>query len=169
MKNEAQFKYAFKQSVKAAKGFSLSLACPSISGIPDLYCILPSYVPILLEAKWLGEIDADKFSRKIKYSALQRNFLKEINKVGTNTAFGLIGFKDKGQYIAVLINHNYDHIDQNYVFEHSNVIYKPKFKSFDVSTLLTNAGVPKLNLPIHHVHGITDKPVCDLKGGLNID
>lgn len=143
MKNEAQFKTAFKKSVRAQGGFSLSLAAPMISGIPDLYVIMPGYCPLLLEAKWLGEAP-DPFNRKIKYTKLQQHFLKECCSVKDYTAMGLIGFKQKNKYWCTILHPTFTQInslcaDNYYVcIDKSNSL-------FDVHQLFSYYPIPRIN------------------------
>ncbi len=104
MKNEAAFKTAFRKSVRRHKGFSLPLAAPMFAGIPDMYIIMPGYMPLLVEAKWLGEISRDKFSRKVPFSPLQMLWIKECHEVNPYSALGLIGciYHDKVHAIFVV-------------------------------------------------------------------
>lgn len=145
MNNEADFKRIFKQSIKNSKGFAMSLAAPMISGIPDLYVILPDYVPIMLEAKWLGEINNPVFSRKIPFSPLQTHWMGEIHAVNAYTAFGLIGFKFQDEIYAVLTP---PHVKQlTYQFEdlYPYAIYDRKAKVFTLTPMLVRSTIPKIS------------------------
>lgn len=93
MKNEAEFKSLFKKSVKIYKGHTITLAAPMFSGIPDLWVCIPGYLPVLMEAKWLGEIKRTKFSRKIPFTPMQIEWIKNCDNVCSYSAMGLIGFK----------------------------------------------------------------------------
>lgn len=140
MKNEAEFKAAFKKSVIKQRGYSVSLAAPMISGIPDLYVIMPAFAPILLEAKWFGEV-SPTFERKIPYSKLQLSMLQNVWRIGPGTAYGLIGYKLDGKYRAVLVSPSYDFCAHYF----QSVVYAEK--AFDVLSLLKYNGVPLLTYP----------------------
>lgn len=73
------------------------------SGLPDLYCVMPGYVPLLLEAKFIKDF---KNQRKIPYTKLQSHLLIECNKPNkTPVAFGLIGVQTTaGNRYCMLIN-----------------------------------------------------------------
>lgn len=145
MKDEAQFKSAFRKSLRAAHGFSLALAAPMLAGIPDIYSIVPGYMPVLLEAKWLKDVNAHNFNRKINYSAMQKLWIKSACEVQEYAAMGLIGFKFKDKTYAVLV---YDGIDNiNYAFEttHPTVVYE---KGFDVVNLFKQSKVPQMPLTV---------------------
>ena len=149
MKNEAEFKSVFKKSVRAQGGFSISLSAPMLSGIPDLYVIIPGFMPVLLEAKWLGSLGR-KFKRKIQYSPLQRHFLDECNKIKVNSALGLIGFKWEDNIWASLkpriLQEENETISSDYINEYSATICTPYTgKTFNVVTLFAVAGVPRIN------------------------
>lgn len=146
MKNEADFKKVFKTSVKARKGFAISLAAPMLAGIPDLYCILPGYIPILLEAKWLGEINSVVFNRKIPYSPLQVHWMEECNKVNPFSAFGLIGFKRNGTVYAVLVPFHVKKIAYNFEEMFTYAVYSKKTKTFELDDVFfKKAHVPNVN------------------------
>ena len=110
---ESEFKRLFKKSVKYHGGFSASLSSNLHSGLPDLYVIVPSYPPVLIEAKFLKEV-GDKFSRKINYSEIQRVFLNSCNKVQPGAAFGLVGFKQGSNLYACLIHPCHNYIDSSF-------------------------------------------------------
>ena len=54
--NETEFKRIFKNSVKHIGGFAASMGSNLGGGTPDLYCILPIYGPILIEAKYMKDV-----------------------------------------------------------------------------------------------------------------
>lgn len=101
MKDEAAFKKRFKASVRAQGGFSISLAAPMMPGIPDLYCVMPGFAPVLLEAKWMKELPF-LFNRKPKFTELQKHFIASCNKVHPGIAWGLIGGKYDKRIFACL-------------------------------------------------------------------
>jgi len=138
MKNEAEFKTAFKKSVKAQGGFSISLAAPMVSGVPDLYVIMPRFTPVLLEAKWLGEVPIG-FDKKIKATKLQQMTLDECNKVHFNSALYLVGYKLEKKIWACLVIHNCGYVSENWIrVEYIN-------KSFDVKYLFLGIGVTRIH------------------------
>jgi len=113
---EADFKREFKKSVRHHGGFATSLPATTISsGIPDLYVCVPDFKPILLEAKLFREMHSPKFRRKIPYSALQKVFLQDLNKVQRDAGFGLVGFTLNKITYAVLVPIEYDHLDGNFM------------------------------------------------------
>lgn len=158
MKNESDFKSVFKRSIKAEKGFSLSLAAPTISGIPDLYSIIPGYIPVLLEAKWLKEVTT-KFSRKIPYSALQEVWLTECNRVNPFTAYGLIGFKWQSEIFACLTPFHIKYIDFTFASKFPHCIYNPKTKLFDIKSLFGHSSIPKLNFYNNYAPCLTNTEI----------
>ena len=151
MKNEADFKRIFKNSIKASKGFSLSLAAPMLAGLPDLFCALPGYVPILLEAKWLGEINSIVFDRKIPFSALQLHWMAECNRVNPYTAFGLTGLKRNGSIYAIITPSDVTRMDYKFEDKFAYAVYSKSKKVFEINDLFTKADVPKINTEIHTV------------------
>lgn len=145
--NEAKFKTAFKKSVKAHKGFSLSLAAPMIVGIPDLYVVLPEYLPVLLEAKYLGEIKREKFSRKVPFTLMQQHWIQSCDNVSPYSAMGLVGFKYNNLYYAVLVKFGHKqffNMSQDFLSECSYVRVVSLSETFDVSALFANVPIPKI-------------------------
>ena len=95
MKNEAEFKKVFCDSVAKHGGYTFKIAGTMVNGLPDLYCAMPGYIPILLELKWMKLPDG-AFSRKIPYRPMQQEIMKNCNKVYAKgncgpVAMGLIG------------------------------------------------------------------------------
>lgn len=96
MKNEADFKNVFCKSVEKQGGYTFKIAMSTVSGLPDLYCAMPGYAPVLLEAKWIKDC-GPTFKRKIPYRPLQRDILNSANKASINShkekliAYGLVG------------------------------------------------------------------------------
>jgi hypothetical protein len=115
MKNEAQFKQVFKKSVSKAGGVAISLAAPMVSGIPDLYCLLPNRQPVLLEAKFLRGIKRSQFFRKIPYSTVQHYYLKQCDQRLRNSAMGLIGLEWNGDIYAVLMEASEVYITHDFI------------------------------------------------------
>lgn len=157
MRNESDFKSAFKRSVRRYHGFSLSLAAPMIAGIPDLFVVMPGYMPVLLEAKWLGEIKRERFSRKLNFTPLQILWIKECHEVNPYTAMGLIGFIYKDQIHACLVTYG---TPMFYQFSHcflTDCAYAPllaQTKVFDVPEMFSDVPIPKINqLQQKIIHG----------------
>lgn len=142
MKNEAEFKSIFKKSVRAQKGFSISLAAPTLPGTPDLYVIIPGYVPVLLEAKYLGTVNNLKFKRKLQFTPMQRHYLKECCRVADHTALGLIGFKYKKMHVAVLVSPDEEHLSND--FDSYPWIHYVG-GTFNVLDLFSMSSIPKMN------------------------
>lgn len=68
-----------------------------------MYCVMPGYAPVLLEAKIIKSVKAN-FKRTIHYSRLQTNLLNECNVVNTYpVGFGLIFVS--GYHEAVKLMH----------------------------------------------------------------
>ena len=106
MKNETDFKKAFCTSAHMQGGYTFKIAASMMSGLPDLYCAMPGFVPVMLEAKWIKDVDG-KFVRKIPYRPYQREVLNQCNRpyrpFDTMVAFGLIGVHTKtGMYCRLL-------------------------------------------------------------------
>lgn len=146
MNDEAGFKSHFKKSARKQGGYCISLAAPMISGIPDLYCIMPGFVPVLIEAKWLGTLN-DKFKRKIQYTPMQRMVLDEVNTVYPNAALGLIGFKYKGKLHSVLkpriLKETDECIDNNMLT--GSLPFCVNTPNIDVALLFSKANVARIN------------------------
>lgn len=81
MQNETDFKNAFCDSVSKQGGYTFKIAMSTMRGLPDIYCAMPGYIPLLLEGKYIKDLPEGKFSRKIKYRPLQREILISCNKV----------------------------------------------------------------------------------------
>ena len=160
VKDEAAFKTVFKKSIKADKGFSISLAAPTISGIPDIYTIYPGYIPLLLEAKFFKEV-TPKFSRKINYSPLQLIWLNECNKVNPFTAYGLMGFKWQGEIWCCLTPFHVTQLDFMFASKFPHCLYNPKTKLFDVKYMFGHSSIPKLDFYNNYPANLTkpDLPV----------
>jgi hypothetical protein len=106
MKNETDFKKAFCDSVHKQGGFTFKIAASIMSGLPDIYCAMPGFVPVLLEAKWIKDVTG-KFIRKIPYRPYQQEILKNCSrpykKLDAMVAFGLIGVHNEhGMYCRLL-------------------------------------------------------------------
>jgi hypothetical protein len=147
--NEAKFKTAFKKSVKAHKGHSLSLAAPMLVGLPDLWVAIPEYIPVLLEAKWLGEITKDKFSRKVPFTPMQQHWIQQCCLVTRCSAMGLVGFKWRGLYYAVLVEYGgygFSQMTQDFILQCSYVSVSSLSQPFNVSTLFRNVPIPRIAL-----------------------
>lgn len=149
MKNEADFKKAFKLSVKTQKGFSLSLAAPTFAGIPDLYVIMPEYIPVLIEAKWLGEIKRDTFFRKIPFTEMQIHWIDKCHNITPYSALGLIGFIYKGIPHAALVVHGtplFYTFSSSFLTDCSHVKYSAESndRRFDVEKLFSGVPIPKI-------------------------
>ena len=144
MKNEADFKRIFKNSVRKYKGYCISLAAPMISGLPDLYCIMPGYIPVLLEAKYLGDV-GDVFKRKIQYRPLQRFWLDGCNKVYEYAAWGLVGFHHKGMYYCCLIHPVYDYINSDLDFKSLYYVCNISKKEFNIQELFDKSCIGKID------------------------
>lgn len=147
MKNEAEFKRKFKKSIKGHGGYSLSLSAPMIPGIPDLYVIMPGYLPVLLEAKWLGSIPRDKFKRKLRMSAVQTEVIRSCHGITPYSALGLIGFKWQVNHYAVLVpygNENFESITNKFI---ESCAWCNTFSGqFDVHHLFHVSNIPRLQL-----------------------
>lgn len=156
MKNEAEFKREFKQSVKAYGGHSISLAAPMLPGIPDLWVAVPGYLPVLLEAKWLGEINRDKFSRKVPFTDMQKSWIKHCNEAARYSALGLIGFKHHGEYRCAIVdqfNVLYEQFSHLYVHGTAWVSLDKSTKSFHIPSLFSQVPIPKLTfVKVHATH-----------------
>lgn len=145
MKDEAAFKKHFKASVRAQGGFSISLSAPVFPGIPDLYCVMPGFAPVLLEAKWLKEVP-EKFNRQAGFTELQKNFINNCNKVHKGIAWGLVGMTHKKQIHASLCDVNCNITSDDIYMEHDESISKLENSKelFDVRAMF-ELYVPKLN------------------------
>lgn len=148
MTNEAEFKKRIKVSIKHHGGFAVNLASVgmSVGGLPDIYAVIPNYGPVLLEAKWLKDV-GDTFKRKINYSALQKQFLKETNSVYNGSSYGIVGFAHGSRIYACLIQHEIETLHEGYVTSRSTSYIERGTPYFDIPSMFKNAGVkvPALN------------------------
>lgn len=154
MKTEAEFKSIFKKSLRWQGGFAISLAAPMVVGIPDLYVVLPEYLPLLLEAKWLGKITREKFSRKVPFTDMQQHWIKCCDDVLPYSAMGLVGFEHQGDVYAVLVKYGTPHFYQmtnGFLVDCSYVILNKKelahHRRFDVVELFKNVPIPRMLRP----------------------
>lgn len=94
MKTEKDYEEMFITCVKQQGGHAFKIKMSSINGLPDMYCVMPGFVPVLLEAKLIKDVGA-KFKRTIHYSKLQTELLKNCNKVNPlhTVAYGLVFVK----------------------------------------------------------------------------
>jgi hypothetical protein len=147
MKTESEFKSAFRKSVRRYKGFSMALAAPMISGIPDIFVVMPDYMPILFEAKWLGEITREKFSRKIQFTPLQLLWIGECHSVNPYTAMGLVGCIYKDKIHAILVAHGtpqFYQLSSCFLTDCSYSILSAETKVFDVPAMFSKVPIPRL-------------------------
>lgn len=124
-----------------------------ISGIPDLWVIIPGYLPVLLEAKWMGEVKRDNFSRKVPFTAMQTNWIKECDDVCAYSAMGLIGIKYHNRVYASLVKYGtpqFYNFTQSFICDTANVLYQPTEKLFDISTLFAKVPIPRLQAKNGH-------------------
>lgn len=147
MKNEAQFKLAFKNSVRKQKGYSMSLAVPVFPGIPDLYTIMPNYMPVLIEAKWISTPNRF-FNRKIEYTPKQLDYARKVNAVQPHAMMGLVGVRIEptNTIYAVLTTINVDDPTENrmsdtFLHNKANKVARQD-KLFDVLSLFRNSPIP---------------------------
>ena len=149
MKNEADFKKLIKKSVTAQGGLYISLACPVLSGIPDAYILMPGYSPILVEAKYMKDLN-DTFHRSIHYTAMQKYYLKHCENILTDSCVGLMGVHHKGQYKAI--------ITRSYVTQVTSddaqiatkfAINFPTRELFDILGIMDYYGMNKLNKSVN--------------------
>lgn len=148
MKNESEFKALFKKSVKRQRGFSLSLAAPMVVGIPDLFVVMPGFMPIMLEAKFLGEIKRDKFNKKIPFTEMQMHWIKECHEVNPYTAMGLIGFYFKDALHACLVAYGtpmFYQFSNCFLTDCSYSTQSTQTKMFDVASMFTKVPIPRIN------------------------
>lgn len=147
MNNEAAFKSVFKRSVRAHKGFALSLAAPMLSGLPDLYVCMKDYIPILLEAKWLKDINRSTFKRKLQFTEMQKNYIESCDTLNPYSAMGLIGLKYNDTIYACLVKWNtplFDAFTHEFLTECSRVPYDKQTKTFNVAELFAKVPIPRI-------------------------
>jgi hypothetical protein len=149
MKTEADFKTAFSKSVKRHKGVCIKLAAPLLVGIPDLYVIIPGYMPVLLEAKWLGQIRINRFSRKMNYTETQIRWIRECCEVQEFAALGLAGYQQENNITAVMLKYGtpeFYQVSNGSIYNCGlSTIYKHS-QIFDVPYMFEKAGIPKLKV-----------------------
>ena len=152
MKNEAEFMQTFKRSVRVSRGHSISLAAPLVSGIPDLYIIVPSYIPVLLEAKWIKGITREKFKRKIRWSGMQKYIIQSLHEITPFSAMGLIGLHFCNKLYAVLVAYNtpiFEHFTEDFINCCSYTVWDSEKKCFDILSLFAKVPIPKIGREIN--------------------
>lgn len=132
--NETELKRIFKKSVQSIGGFAASMGSNLGGGTPDLYCILPIYGPVLIEAKFFKDV-GDKFNRKINYSALQNVFMDNANNVRGGSVWGLVGMKYRGRLVAYLVPGYLKQLNSDDAKSYRTFVYNPKTKLFDMGDL----------------------------------
>lgn len=161
LRNEADFKRAFKKSIMAQGGYAISLAAPMIAGIPDLYILMPKYIPILVEAKWLGEIDRIKFKRKVPYSEMQKMWIKDCHNVLPYSAMGLVGFEWQSVVYGVMCPYNTDLFESiTNDFINFGAFSTLTDRKFNVSSMIERIPIPQLTeyYDLNRRHIRTDGP-----------
>lgn len=105
LKVEKDFEELFISCAKRQKGYAFKIKMSSINGLPDLCCVMPGFVPVLLEAKLIKDVGST-FKRTINYSKLQTELLSKCNKVNPvhTVAWGLVFVKycDGYDYCALM-------------------------------------------------------------------
>lgn len=147
MKNEAEFKSFIKKSVTFHKGYSMSLAAPMLVGIPDLFVVMPKYIPILLEAKWLGELTRDKFSRKMQFTEMQIHFISQCHEVTPYSAMGVVGFYYRKELHIALLKFGtplFYNFDSTFLTDCAYVKYDMRTKRFDMQSLFEKVPIPRI-------------------------
>lgn len=137
MKTEAEFKKLFCDSVKKQGGYTLRLAAPLMSGLPDIYCNMPGYCPLLLEAKFIKGLSGE-FKRKIGYSKLQLNILRSCWDANPYTAFCLMGVEHENILYWSLLEPSLEAITKENL---SNGFFS---EFYDIRNMLYAKGVPEI-------------------------
>lgn len=156
MKNEADFKTIWKKSVRQHGGHTITIAAPMFAGVPDLYCILPGYLPVLLEAKWLGVVTKENFKRKIPFTELQKRWIRDCHNVVNYSAMGLIGFNYQGRNVANLVPYGLDMFEtftDNFRYEIAHSYLTEK--RFDVMSMFASVPIPRIMGEEKDASGIT--------------
>ena len=109
--SESDFKRHFKLSVRAQGGAVFSLSPEHQAGLPDMYVLMPGFMPILVEAKFLKVPVGKTFNKRILYSAYQGRLLTSCWDMQPGSVWGLIGFKTKEDlFYSCLIPGNCDRL-----------------------------------------------------------
>lgn len=140
-------------------GFSISLAAPTLVGTPDLYVIMPEFLPILIEAKWLGKVNRDKFARKVPFTDMQQHWIKCCDDVLPYSAMGLIGLEYQDKIHAVLVKYGTQHfykLDNSFKSDCAWVTLNKhsddKARRFDVAELFRKVPIPRMLRPTSNLH-----------------
>lgn len=149
MKTEKEYEELFISCVKRQGGHAFKIKMSTISGLPDLYCVMPGYSPVLLEAKLIKDVNL-KFKRTIRYSKLQVELLKNCNKVNSvMTAFGLVFVKDHdGTDVVILMDPEVPTITHNDLHSLKHGYTYIVDGAINVNNLF-HAVVPKLQMNFH--------------------
>ena len=115
-------------------GFALSLSVPSFPGTPDLFVVVPGFVPTMLEAK------RQLFpTRQIKATAIQRKILTRINNACSNTAFVVVFYESDDSEWATLVKPHTLYLKD----EKEALPVRITDKFIDVKSLFTANGVAR--------------------------
>lgn len=143
MNNETDFKKVFCDSVAEQKGYTFKIAMPTISGLPDIYCVYPGFIPTLLEAKYIKDIpETGKFKRKIPYRPFQQEILKNSNRVVWGSAWCLLGLDCGDKKFCTLIDPDIEIVTHNLMIDPDGLV--PIYKNKIDVRLLFDSAVPYL-------------------------
>lgn len=158
LKTEKDFVELFLWSVARQKGHAFKISAPTIGGLPDLYCAMPGYAPVLLEAKLIRDVKAN-FKRTIHYTRQQTELLKDCNKVNRYpVAFGLI-FVNGYHCVAKLMHPDIPQITDMEIHHTKGLAWIMDDKQpMDVLSMF-NGVVPTADHPI--VDPATQSQFCD--------
>ena len=150
MKNEREFKQLIKKSVKHYKGVYLALAAPMLAGLPDSYISMPPYIPLLVEMKWLGEVN-NIFKRTIRFTPMQKFFIEQCHNISPYSAMGLIGFIYNKEIYCALVAHNtplFTVFNNSFLTDCAYVCKDRSVRLFNVLELFSKVPIPKIKYQV---------------------
>lgn len=144
---EREFKNLIKLSVRRQHGVYIPLAAPMTSGLPDAYINMPSYIPILMECKWLGEIKREKFSRTPQFSPMQINFLQTCHDISPYSAMGGLGFIYEDKIHCALVAYGtplFYNFNSDFKTQTAWVTRSAETKVLDIVELFGKVPIPRI-------------------------
>lgn len=139
MKNEAEFKSIFCDKVKKIGGYTIRLAGPLVSGLPDIYCSVPTYVPLLLEAKFMKGLK-ENFERKIQITPIQKHILDGCWKSNPRTAYILLGVEYEGNIYCGMLPHSTQKLYDQHILTFQKIIKN----NIDIGALFYRTSIPRI-------------------------
>lgn len=125
--------------VRDVGGFGFKMSNQFLSGVPDLFVVLPTFAPVLMEVKNEGEVKETTI-RKVGVTPLQREKLLRLNQLGN---FGMVAtaFKLNGENYVTITRPEQERIDFGDALRSNLTTIRRKGK-FNLARVFTAYRVP---------------------------